>query len=154
VWPSNEAFRGNGGIAPLILNLRATWWWVANFMPRPLYLRERSWYPLNRWVPEPVWTFGKEKNVPLLPGFQLRTIQPVVCSLYWLDSSISVVHKQKFEIIYYKNSDDGKMKTRNYILCRHKNLNTNKNMSRPSKLAYLHYSKFDTGRCHHMMQFY
>jgi len=54
------AYRGSGGIAPLILKLGARWRWVVNFTPRPLHDLERT--PVNieqaaGWAPESVWTF-------------------------------------------------------------------------------------------------
>jgi hypothetical protein len=40
-------YREKRGIAPLILNFSTKWRWVVNFMPRPLYSRERT---SVRWV--------------------------------------------------------------------------------------------------------
>ena len=34
-------------IAPLILNLSCGWRWLVSFTPRPLYLRERTMYPVQ-----------------------------------------------------------------------------------------------------------
>jgi hypothetical protein len=50
-------------------------------------------------------------------------------------------------MIYRKDSQNDKMMTRNFMLCTYKNINTNENMSRPSKQTYIHYTKFDIGRC-------
>jgi hypothetical protein len=57
--------------------------WVVNATPRPLYPRER--FPLlvlqeTGWAPGPVWR-GAENLTPS-PGFNPRTVQPVVPSLY------------------------------------------------------------------------
>jgi hypothetical protein len=55
---------------------------VINFTPRLLYSQERIPVPLkqkNEWGPESVWTvFGEKKNILPCPGFEYRTIQPVL----------------------------------------------------------------------------
>lgn len=49
-----KAYRGSGGIAPVILKLGSRCWWIVNIIPqpRPLHLRERTpgthW--MGRWV--------------------------------------------------------------------------------------------------------
>jgi len=79
---------GGGGTrrtAPLILNLNTRWMWTVSFRTRPLSGRERTTVPVEKedeWAPETVWTFRKEKNLYSLPGFEHRTVQPVVYPLY------------------------------------------------------------------------
>jgi len=56
------------------------WSWIANFMPRPLYPRQRTPVPIKQefgWAPEPVWAYWRTKNLFLLPAFEVRTFQPV-----------------------------------------------------------------------------
>jgi hypothetical protein len=44
-----KVYWGNGGIAPLILDLGDRLRWVVSFTPRPLYPQGKSpWYPLDR----------------------------------------------------------------------------------------------------------
>ena len=54
---AKKAYRGSGGIAPLILNLRGV-----NFTPQPLQIT-----PVHTgWVPHSVWTFWKRQK-PVFP---------------------------------------------------------------------------------------
>jgi hypothetical protein len=57
---------GSGGIPWCILNLGASWRWVASFTPRPLYPRGKNFrYPLDRRMGESQSRYGrggKEKN--------------------------------------------------------------------------------------------
>ena len=55
------------------------WGWVVNVTPRPLYPRERYPVPIVQeagWAPGPVWTDAENLAPP--PGFDSRTVQPVV----------------------------------------------------------------------------
>jgi hypothetical protein len=78
-----KAYRGNGGIYPLILDLWSRRKWLVSVTPWPLYLR----YPLNRRLGGPqsrFWRFGDEITLLLLPGLQPRIVQPVAWSLHRL----------------------------------------------------------------------
>jgi hypothetical protein len=60
-----KIYRGNAGIAPLILKLGTRWRWVVNFTSRPLYHLEIAPIPLNRSLGGhqlPVWKFGRRKT--------------------------------------------------------------------------------------------
>jgi hypothetical protein len=55
-----KAYRVSRGMSPLILNLGTRWEWAVNFMPRPLYHRERNPVPVEQeagWTPELIWKF-------------------------------------------------------------------------------------------------
>lgn len=62
-----KAYVRRRGITPLI-NRSATWRWVVNFMPRPLYTQgKHPWYQWKQRQPsELVWHFGEENFLPLL----------------------------------------------------------------------------------------
>jgi len=61
-----------------VLILVASWSWVVNATPRPLYRRERAPVPIVQeagWTPGPVWT-GLEKTNFLPPSwFEHRNVQ-------------------------------------------------------------------------------
>jgi hypothetical protein len=53
---------------------------MVNFMPWLLYPQEMPWYPLNERLGGPESgseRFGDEKNLLLLLGIELQTVQPV-----------------------------------------------------------------------------
>jgi hypothetical protein len=55
---------------------------VINIMPQPIYPRERTWHPLNRWLVGPQSKSGhfrEEFNLLPLPEFALWIIQPMHC---------------------------------------------------------------------------
>ena len=64
------AHSGSRGKTPVILNLRARWWWVVKITPRPLY------------SPGPVWTiwWGEQSLAPA--GIQTPDRHFIVWSLY------------------------------------------------------------------------
>jgi hypothetical protein len=65
----------NRGIAPLILNLNASWRWVVNITSRPFYPLERSTVPINQetgWAPEGVWTFSENRKYFFPAGIRYR----------------------------------------------------------------------------------
>jgi len=54
---------------------------MVNFMPQLLYPQEMTRYLLNKRLGGPESgseRFGDEKNLLLLPGFEPRTVQPIV----------------------------------------------------------------------------
>jgi hypothetical protein len=61
----------NRGLAPLILNLNASWRWVVNITPRPFYPLERITVPINQeagWTPETVWAFSENRKYFFSPA--------------------------------------------------------------------------------------
>jgi hypothetical protein len=69
-----------GGYAPFILNLCTRWSSVAQFTPGPQEIATQ--YALNMKLCEPQGQYGryreeKDKDLLLLTGSQLRTVQPV-----------------------------------------------------------------------------
>jgi hypothetical protein len=81
--------RGGGGgesrdVVPTFLNRGNRCKAVVNYTHRPLYPREKTLVPIEReaaWAPEPCWTFGGQKNLLPLPGFEFQTVQLVGYSL-------------------------------------------------------------------------
>ena len=65
-----KTFRESRGKVPLILNLRTTWSWVANFTPRPFYPREGNPVPTG-WTAEPMWTVWSKER--FLVSTRIRT---------------------------------------------------------------------------------
>jgi len=85
-----KAYTGNKGIALLILIRGARRSWVFSVRPQTLYLKERTWVPIlqnTRPATELVRTFGKEKNLFPLKGFELLLFGPysglVLSMLSW-----------------------------------------------------------------------
>jgi hypothetical protein len=80
--------RRGRNIAPLILQFDSIWRLLVKFTTRPLWpLGKKFLCPLNRRLCGPQNRFGglgKEKNILPTPGFENRTVQSVVQSLYWL----------------------------------------------------------------------
>jgi hypothetical protein len=74
------SYRGNRGIAPLILNLGTKWRWVVNFTTLQLYFQERTCAQVEQetgWYPEPVWTlWEKESSFFLILEFEFRAVEP------------------------------------------------------------------------------
>jgi hypothetical protein len=71
-----KAYRGSGGIIPLIVRRRSAF----NFMAWPLYAQEEPQYLLNRRLGGPhSWSgcFKEEDNLLLLPELKPQRIQPV-----------------------------------------------------------------------------
>ena len=68
---------GNGGVAPLILNLDIRWRWVVRFTPQSLGPPERdlavSVDNKAAWALKPVWTHRREENLLSLSGIELRS---------------------------------------------------------------------------------
>jgi hypothetical protein len=63
---AKKAYRGNSRIVPLTLDLGTIRRWLVNLTSWLLYPRENNGHALNRRLrapPEPVWTFGEEKNI-------------------------------------------------------------------------------------------
>jgi hypothetical protein len=57
-----KAQRGNKGIIYSLFNPAASWRWVVNATPRPLYPRERDRVKIvqeDGWAPGAVWTGGE-----------------------------------------------------------------------------------------------
>jgi hypothetical protein len=77
VWTSKRPFgtplRRSGGIALLTLDLGARKGWVVSATPRPLYR-----YPLYRRLGGPQGRSGRVRKISPPPGFDPRTVQPVV----------------------------------------------------------------------------
>jgi hypothetical protein len=65
-YACHESLWGSGNIAPLTLNLSASWRCVVSFAPPPLYPRRKSHrFPLKRILSGPhsrSGSFGEEKN--------------------------------------------------------------------------------------------
>jgi hypothetical protein len=62
-----KTYWGNGGMAPLILDLGTRWRWVVSFTPRPLYPQGKSpLYPLDRMLggPRAVLDAVSERKIP------------------------------------------------------------------------------------------
>jgi len=73
---STKAQRGRRGIAQFF-NLGARWGWVVNATPRPLYPPERRrTHCIGGWI-GPRVGLDRCGKVSLLPGFDLRNVQPV-----------------------------------------------------------------------------
>jgi hypothetical protein len=54
------------------------WGWVVNSTPRPLYPEKQTWYPLYRRLSGPQGRSGRLRKISPPPGFDPRTVQPVV----------------------------------------------------------------------------
>jgi hypothetical protein len=80
-WPSLKPHWGSTGKAPLILTLGTARRWVVNFTLRPFYPEKEVRYPLNRRLDGPraagAERFGVEKNLLLLQGFEICSVQLV-----------------------------------------------------------------------------
>ena len=73
-----KAYRGNRGIAPLILDHGTKWTWVINFTPRSLYLRKNHGTHLIRgWVgPRAGINFWRRETfLAFVPPFGFRMVQ-------------------------------------------------------------------------------
>ena len=78
--------------------------WVVNASPRPLHPKERGPVSIIHeagWVPGPVWT-GAEKLAPP-PGFDSRTIQPVVSRYTDYTKVLHVTQKKSSETKFHPN---------------------------------------------------
>ena len=77
---ATNVYRWSRAIFPLILNFETRLKWVFNITSRSPYLPERALAPFRYeawWVPEPLWTIHKEKNILRLPGFDPQIVQQV-----------------------------------------------------------------------------
>jgi hypothetical protein len=82
-----NAYKGSGGIAPIILNLLASQLQASVLLPQ-----ERKPIPTGietGWAADTVCTFWGRENVLLPPGFKPRIVQPLAQSLYQLRHSNS-----------------------------------------------------------------
>ena len=71
--------------------------WVVKATPRPLYTPRKTRYPLYRRLGEPQDRYGRVRKISPPPGFDPRTVQPVIQSLYrlcWKSKDASDVQPQ------------------------------------------------------------
>jgi hypothetical protein len=71
-----KAKRGNGSMAPLILDLGSRRRWVVNFTPQEM----NPQCTMNRklgWIHSQSGHFAEEKNLLLLPGIEPQIILPI-----------------------------------------------------------------------------
>jgi len=90
-----KAYRGNGGIAPRLLDLGTKWRWLISFTPRPLYHQGKiPYYPLGRSLDGPQSRSergGEEKNSqPLLAQFHTHKTTDKIIVLYILVFTILI----------------------------------------------------------------
>jgi hypothetical protein len=72
-----KAYRGSGGAAPFILNLRTRLRLVVYFTPLPFKTREGPPLPVEEqagWAPEPVWTIWKREQSLALSGIRMPSL--------------------------------------------------------------------------------